>query len=90
MQSEVDELFPSLCAKKNNGQHCNLALICKTGKIIEIMTVLSLVQIKLNKCIGVSHQYWQMFNLGTDDLAVKPYIPHKSLLQWICFKCLAW
>ena len=33
---------------------------------------------------------WQMFNLGTDDLAVKPYIPHKSLLQWICCKCLAW
>ena len=26
----------------------------------------------------------------TDDLAVKPYIPHKSLLQWICCKCLAW
>ena len=30
-----------------------------------------------------------MFNLGTDDLAVKPYIPHKSLLQWICCKWLA-
>ena len=24
---------------------------------------------------------WQMFNLATDNLAVKPYIPHKSLLQ---------
>ena len=22
--------------------------------------------------------------LATDDLAVKPFIPHKSLLQWIC------
>ena len=29
---------------------------------------------------------WPMFNLGIDDLAVKPYIPHKSLLQWICWK----
>ena len=33
---------------------------------------------------------WQMFSLGTFDLAVKPYIQHKSLLQWICCKCLAW
>ena len=33
---------------------------------------------------------WQMFNLGTDDLAVKPYIPHKSWFQWIVRKCLAW
>ena len=33
---------------------------------------------------------WQMFNFGTDDLAVKPYIPPKSLIQWICCKCLAW
>ena len=33
---------------------------------------------------------WQMFNLDTDDLAVKPHIPHKSLLQWICCKCLVW
>ena len=23
----------------------------------------------------------RMFNLGTDDLAIKPYIPHKSLFQ---------
>ena len=38
-----------------------------------------------------SHQYLtKMFNVATDDLAVKPYIPHKSLLQWICCKCLAW
>ena len=37
-------------------------------------------------CINI----WQMFNLGTDNLAVKPYIPHKSLLQWICCKCLVW
>ena len=27
---------------------------------------------------------WQMFSLGTSDLAVKPYIPHKSLLQMPC------
>ena len=33
---------------------------------------------------------WRMFNGATDDLAEKPYIPHKSLLQWICCKCLAW
>ena len=33
---------------------------------------------------------WQMFNLATDDLAVKPYIQQKSLLQLICYKCLAW
>ena len=32
----------------------------------------------------------RMFNVGIDDLAEKPYIPHKSLLQWICCKCLAW
>ena len=32
----------------------------------------------------------RMFNGATDDLAEKPYIPHKSLLQWICCKCLAW
>ena len=31
-----------------------------------------------------------MFNGATDDLAGKPYIPHKSLFQWICCKCLAW
>ena len=31
-----------------------------------------------------------MFNVGIDDLVVKPYTPHKSLLQWICCKCLAW
>ena len=31
-----------------------------------------------------SHRYLQMFNLPTDDLAVKTYIPHKSLLNWIC------
>ena len=29
----------------------------------------------------------RMFNFGIDE---KPYIPHKSLLQWICCKCLAW
>ena len=28
--------------------------------------------------------------VATDDLAVKPYIPHKNLPQWICYKCLAW
>ena len=33
---------------------------------------------------------WQMFNIDIDDLAVKPYILHKSLLQWICCKYLAW
>ena len=33
---------------------------------------------------------WHMLNLGTDNLAVKPYIPHQSLFQWICCKCLAW
>ena len=31
---------------------------------------------------------WKMFNLGTDDLAVKPNIPHKSLLQWFCSNAL--
>ena len=29
-----------------------------------------------------------MFNAAIDDLAMKPYIPHKSLLQWICCKVL--
>ena len=33
---------------------------------------------------------WQMFNFAIDDLAMKPYIPHKSLHQWICCKCLEW
>ena len=33
---------------------------------------------------------WQMFNLDIGNLAVKPYIPYKSLFQWICCKCLAW
>ena len=33
---------------------------------------------------------WQVFNFAIDDSAVKPYIPHKSLLQLICCKCLAW
>ena len=32
----------------------------------------------------------RMFNVGIDDLVVKPYISHKSLLQWICCKCLVW
>ena len=32
----------------------------------------------------------RLFNVEIDDLAEKPYIPHKSLLQWICSKCLAW
>ena len=31
-----------------------------------------------------------MFNGVTDNLAKKPYIQHKSLLLWICCKCLAW
>ena len=33
-----------------------------------------------------------MFNVAIDDLAVKPYIPHKSLLQWICclLLCHVW
>ena len=44
MQLEVDELFPSLCEKKETVcPNCNLAIIYKTGKIIEIMTVLSLL-----------------------------------------------
>ena len=30
------------------------------------------------------------FNVGIDNLAEKPYIPQKNLLQWICCKCLAW
>ena len=30
------------------------------------------------------------FNVGIDDLGAKPCIPHKSLLQWICCKCIAW
>ena len=34
---------------------------------------------KLDNLINI----WQMFNVETDDLAKKPYIPHKSLLQWI-------
>ena len=42
----------------------------------------------------ILHNYliniWQMFNAAIDNLAVKPYIPHKSLFQWICCKCLAW
>ena len=29
-----------------------------------------------------------MFNVAIDDLAVKPYIPNKSLLQRICCNCL--
>ena len=39
---------------------------------------------------NVSHliNIWQMFNVATDDSAVKLYIPQKSLLQWICCKCL--
>ena len=28
----------------------------------------------------------RMFNVETDDLAVKPYIPQKNLLLWICCK----
>ena len=33
----------------------------------------------------------RMFNVGiVDFLAEKPYIPHKSLHQWICCKCLEW
>ena len=39
-------------------------------------------------CINIIY-IWQMFNVPIDDLAVKPYIPRKSLLQWICCKCLA-
>ena len=31
---------------------------------------------------------WQMFNVAIDNLAVKPYIPNKSLLQRICWNCL--
>ena len=31
---------------------------------------------------------WQMFNGTIEDLAMKPYIPNKSLLQLICCKCL--
>ena len=50
------------------------------------------------KNIGVQNSWTEhnlinnrrMFNHVTDDLAEKPYIPHKSLLQWICCKCLAW
>ena len=44
------------------------------------------VSLEINNLINI----WQMFNLAIDNLAVKPYIPHKSLLQWICCKCLAW
>ena len=29
-------------------------------------------------------------NVATDNLTVKPYIPHKSIFQWICCKYLAW
>ena len=32
----------------------------------------------------------RMFNGKTDDLAIKPYFSHKTLLQWICCKCFAW
>ena len=32
---------------------------------------------------------WQMFNVAMDNLAVKPDISHKSLLQ-LCCKCLEW
>ena len=42
------------------------------------------------KMLISSNNIWQLFNLDIDDLAVKPYIPHKSLIQWICCKCLAW
>ena len=33
---------------------------------------------------------WQMFNLGTSDLAVKPNIPHKSLLQFVANALITW
>ena len=28
--------------------------------------------------------------VGIVSITTKPYIPHKSLLQWICCKCIAW
>ena len=40
--------------------------------------------------VGYLINIWQMFNVAIDDLAVKPYIPHKSLIKWICCKCLSW
>ena len=33
---------------------------------------------------------WLMFNGAIDNLAVKPFIRHKSLLQWICCQHLGW
>ena len=33
---------------------------------------------------------WQMFNVAIDNLAMKPYIPQKKILQWIFCKGFAW
>ena len=33
---------------------------------------------------------WQIFNVATDAITAKPYIPQTFSFQWIYCKCLAW
>ena len=72
----------------------NRLIVFCSNSFMQLLSPAQLVKILFEVAFLFSHcqliNIWRMFNLAIDDLAMKPYIPHKSLLQWICCKCLAW
>jgi hypothetical protein len=65
-------------------------LIAKILFILESYKFLACLLLQLHTALSTYNYVNLINNPRMFNLAEKPYIPQKSLLLWICCKCLAW